>query len=114
MSIIIITRSSKRFSTESPDFLSNWAIDVIFFKRLVRAFIDQIYNYRRLLQLVIYIRQYDSSFIEIILTRLILLSGNPFIVLITSINIRVTFITSVTLTKEAIYNKLIRPESRSP
>ena len=54
-------RSSKRSraSSEPPDFPPNWAIDIPTFRRAVQAFADRTYDYRRLPQLIAYIRQQD-------------------------------------------------------
>ena len=53
-------RQTKRSeSVEPPPYPVNWATDIPTFRRFVRAFEDQTIDYRRLPQLVLYLRRHD-------------------------------------------------------
>ena len=53
-------RQTKRSeSVEPPSYPVNWATDIPTFRRVVRAFKDQTIDYRRLPQLVLYLRRHD-------------------------------------------------------
>ena len=111
------SRTSKQSSAEPSDFPPTWATDAATFRRSVRAFNDRTYTYRRLPQLVTYLRQHDPPSTGITPTRPLSPIGNPpaaAITLVTPTSTRATSATSAISAEEAIYDRPIGPEPRPP